>query len=274
MLTPEQIKILDELKAGFLLAAAADTFDPSQVRRLLSGCAELAEIVKRLSRSRPEEYAFPAHAALMNDHNATAFVMRLRGRVLIEQKIRLDGVRAERAAVINHTVAAAVEEALLVVRPYVRIYGPASSPVSERLSEARLSLAVDGDLLIDRGLLRDHLADEQGLGFRGEAFSLRHLMPRTGPGGLSFFRAVQASPYTNPQFGLIPNDLGWQIQSNDEIGMFLPNGSIITVDLEDLKTFETDPVMLTVGVVACQYTTKSDHALPKRKQDWSPRDPS
>jgi hypothetical protein len=258
MLTPEQIKKLDELKACFLLAAGSEN---AEMRKLLVGCAELAEIVKGLSRSRPEEYAFPAHAALMNDHNATAFVMRLRGRVLIEQKIRLDGVRAERPAVINHPVVCAVE---------------ASSPFRERLSEARLSLAIDGDLLIERGLLRDHLADEQGLGFRGEAFSLRNLMPRTGPGGFSFFRAVHAIPDAHPQFGLMPNgpDLGWQIQSGDEIGMFLPNGSTITVDLEDLRGLETDPLMLTVGVVACQYTTKSDHALPKRKQDWSPRDPA
>lgn len=270
MLTHEQLARLQEHERRLAATPLDQPFVAEALRDVILA-------LRHLSRPRPDEHEFKTYAAIVNDISAVAYAMRLDCPVAIEQRAvlgahRVDG-RLHGQPVFEHLVTVDVCNALLVVRPWIRISEPVTPEIIDRLSSARITFAVDDDAILDGTSLRDHLIGPDGYGLKHQAFTFKGLM--SGAGGGAFFRAVELEP-TNPGVAVMANwntaPPGMNAISEKELGMMIPNGSKITIDVHGIEGLG-NPVTVTTGLVAALYSTRSSRTLPKRKQDWSPRDP-
>ncbi len=176
----------------------------------------------------------PEYAALINPNACAAYAMRCEGRQDIKQRnviatgSTFDGttVIADQT-ILSTTTKSAVCDAKMFVTPFVELYNDVSLAYASAFVTSRLSFDIDGEKVVNKSAVNNHLLCPACLIARQPTDSLTILLG------------------CNCELGLL--------------GMcqmfFLPNGTEITAILEDIPA-GGGSLNVVAGVILVDYTTK------------------
>ena len=223
----------------------------------------LCDLVQRLARLKPTEEDFPTYAALINCMTTNAFAMRFVDAFPLEQETRLIEGHAAQLELLDHTTENAVCDALLCVRPYIRLIEPHDERMLNRLARhGLLRVSLDGELVFD-GSVEEHLIGFDGYGLRRKPFQFR-------AAGTLFSGADLEPPPPTPN-PIIPTE--GEGAPGAQRGVFLPNGSRIRISFTGVTLLKNEHLLLSTGIVAGHYTTSASGGRTSRKsrKEWDPR---
>ncbi len=197
----------------------------------------LVRKVDMLSRLGPEDFDFPNYVGLVNQIACTAFAMRYGRGCHFRKETLLDAGRMPATVpLLDITTSNPVCDAILVVRPFVRVASDTPPRMVDELRREQMRMTIDGDEVV-MGSIDDHLVGPDGWGIRKIPFSFK-------PPGQTLFLGVHL-------------DDQQQARADHMIGIMVPNGSVISVDLVLCDGILSEPILLTTGLVAATYTTKA-----------------
>lgn len=195
----------------------------------------LCETIKNLTYRAPDDYSFPEYLALINPFAGNAYALRFKERHPIECKSRFEG--AARHTLLDHTTTNQLTDAVILIRPYIRLHRPMVdwSVISDFLSSEVL-MTVDGERVL-MTTVNDHLIFQDGSFSRKFPWKFVRRYPNQ-----SFFTAClidgeNVADGANPQ------------------GIACPNATRIVVELSRSQPF-SGVLALTTGLVAASYTTE------------------
>lgn len=196
----------------------------------------LLGLVRRISDLKPEEYLFPQYAALVNLMSDSAYAMRYaRRESFLKETQILTTTHPYDIDLLDWTTSSRVCDAILLIRPFVRLSPGTPAAVRAQVGKWRSTLTIDGEDLEKGMLLDDILVQENGDGVRKNPFSFSKNVAGLFPGcGLSERQ---------------------EADRDDQYGVMLPNGSRVNLVI----SFERpeQEIRITAGVVAASYTTKA-----------------
>lgn len=245
LLTPEELQLLDQV------AEAQD-----------SNIAKLRDAVWRLAKIKVSEGFFPKYMGVIDDNTLKAFACGLVGNVSMGQgRLVWDGGKTptEYCTLATKKLECGTSELFLVARPCIRI-SESVTPETRRRLAALGTLCVTVQNLPIRsdesnemfmeplendgvhhhvytGPLSNFLADESGYGV--------HRQPSVLKAPEKYLSGVFSSGTVDDQINCHPADLG----------IFLPNGVIISVDL-NYPIMADEVVTLDTGLVMARYSAK------------------
>ncbi len=180
----------------------------------------LCDLIQRLARLKPTEEDFPEYAALINSTTGYAFALKFTNTVPLERETHIHEGHPTQLGLFDHTTENAVCDALLCVRPYIRLVRPHDERMLDRLArQGRIRVDIDGERVINNGSVEEHLVDFDGYGLRRKPFQFQataELLP-----------GANLEP-TPPTPGLIAPSEG-EGTPGIKRGIFLPNGSRIQI---------------------------------------------
>lgn len=196
-------------------------------------------------------FEFPEGAALVNTFVGNAFVMRYQKPERIAEGVTVDTGKNRKSVPImvqalKTELQCNVCNAILFVAPYVKIVSEIVSSgrrgLRRDLRDARFTLAIDGEKVVPDGKVTDCLVDPDGN------------MPATAWPDLSretaLFTGFEYSVFDKHKLGM-----SWQYRpSGLPLGLFLPNASLVNIELRNLPAGHGE-VKLEAGLVAAMYTT-------------------
>jgi hypothetical protein len=215
----------------------------AKVGQLTNGISEdvlwLCDLVERLAKLTPEEYDFQKLLALVNHVSQTAYALRYDRREVMWKTTTLSPENTkENIHLLEVTTQSQVCDAVLVVRPYVRLMPGTTEEAMEELRKGLVSFYVDGLDVTQRCLIDEFLVRPDGSGIRRRpwAFSI-------SPTNASVFPAT------------LLDDLQ-QALPNEQVGVFLPNGTHVILMLRMEEALKQE-ITVKAGLVAARYTTKA-----------------
>jgi hypothetical protein len=246
LITPEE-----ERRVKSIAAAAVDDGKKDVVW--------LCALVQRLLKLKPTEEDFPAYAAVIDRNMCAAFAVKFLNTIHVEQSSYLQGNLDAQTTVtlLDYTTQAAVCDAILCVRPYVRLVKPRVEEALEQLSrQVRIWVEIDGELVLNGGPLEEHLVGPDGYGKRRKPFHFRvptkHQNFYLGVGELQGESRREAVP--------------------TERGVFLPNSSKVRIWMSGIKLARGEVMDLSTGLVLGLYSTKgldAQHTVEfKPRKEW------
>lgn len=210
-----------------------------------------------LDRPAFEEFRFPTTVGLINEPHGNAFWMRWKNKELIRHRWEsLGGLKPGRHVVLDYMSTLSVYEAILVVRPYVRLELPERGNSVTTLRRATLGLAMEEfnkkeqrqetTTIIPDDPLDDHLICPDGKVFRKlpYAFSLDRL---------NVFHA--GLPVQTAVVDGVVGTIRESVKRSDELGFFIPHGTRLIMCL-DVPDAIDENVALFAGLVASRYSTQ------------------
>lgn len=262
-----QSKLTDKKDRGshpLLTAAEAELIDKlteSENPDLL----RLLEAVRRLSKLKMHEGAFPLYAAVIDHIRCSAFAAMLVEKLPVgRSQLTWEGGKTptEHCQLLSTTLKCPTTDLVLVARPCLRIPDSMSRDTRERLADlGRLCVTVQNlpvcsstnnkmfHTPIERseiahhiwqGSLADFLADENGYGIQRQPATLSR-DPRNPIEGL---------------FGTGKLD-EYQQAYPDDFGVFLASGTVVSIDI-NYPILKDETVVIDTGLVMARYTTKKD----------------
>lgn len=211
-----------------------------------------------MAPQRADEFLFPSYAALVSHHTipCKAFPMRFFQRLNLMKEVSVDqGALGEGLAIPLTTIECEVCDAVMVVRPWVRVHPGVPEAVFSEFRKCALTLLCDGERLI-----RECPIDEFLLGPREETFRTGYasINPQTSQ------IAVYAAGRPGPENG--------ESTIEPEYGCFVVNKTRISIELSILdhvaveyskgprewspRSFPPTPFKISAGLTAAKYTTK------------------
>ena len=227
----------------------------------------LCALVQRLARLKPTEEDFPAYAALINSTSSSAFAMRFVGAFPLERETRLLEGHPAQLELFDHTTENAVCDALLCIRPYIRLVEPHDERMLDRLARhGLLRVSLDGERVFD-GSAEEHLIGFDGYGLRRKPFQFQAT-------GCLFSGADLEQPLLTSNLNIPAEGEG---APGTKRGVFLPNSSRITIHFTGITLQRNEQLLLSTGLVAGSYTTRADGVLAsppgrRSRKEWDPRD--
>jgi hypothetical protein len=242
LLHPEELELLHEM---------AGTADPN--------LAKLRDAIWRLAKLKVSEGDFPKYAAMIDDERCIGYACLLVEKIPVGHgRLVWDGAKTpiENCTLVTKKLECGTSELFLVARPCIRIAESVMPETRRRLADlGNLCVTVQNLPLrshessemfmspaerdgvahhIWRGPLVDFLADENGYGIHRQPSVLR--APRI------------------PVTGIFPSGiLDEQLQAHPaDLGIFLANGTVISVDLH-YPILATEIVVLDTGLVMARY---------------------
>ncbi len=224
----------------------------------------LCDLVQRLARLKPTEEDFPTYAALINPVSNSAFAMKFVEAIPLEQETHIHHGHPPQLELLNHTTENAVCDAILCVRPYIRLVEPHDGRILDRLARRGLvQVTIDGDLVFN-GSIEEHLIGFDGYGLRRKPFQFQVV------DGL--FQGSDVTP--NPPGPGLQVPVEGVGATGVKRGVFLPNDSKIKIRLAGVDLQEGERLLLSTGLVLGHYTTRATggRTLRKSRKEWDPRD--
>ncbi len=224
----------------------------------------LCNLVQRLARMKPTEEDFPAYAALVNPISNTPFAMRFVDVIPLERETRIPYGHPLQLELLNHTTENEVCDALLCVRPYIRLAEPHNERVLDQLARHGLvRITIDGELVFD-GSAEEHLIGFDGYGLRRKPFQFRAT-------GALFPGANLPGTMSPTDYLVVPTE--GDGAAGTERGIMLPNRSEIKIWLAGIDLQKDEHLLLSTGLVLGHYTTKASGSRASRKsrKEWDPR---
>ncbi len=227
----------------------------------------LCDLVQRLARLKPTEEDFPAYAALINHMASNAFAMRFVDAFPLERETRLLKGHPAQLELLNHITENSVCDALLCIRPYIRLVEPHDERMLDRLARhGLLRVSLDGELVFD-GSAEEHLIGFDGYGLRRKPYQFQ------ATGCLFSGADLERPPPTTSL--VIPVE--GEGAPGAKRGVFLPNGSRVTIHFTGITLQRDESLLLSTGLVMGYYTTRAEgvRASPPRRpsrKEWDPRD--
>jgi hypothetical protein len=245
LLQPDELELLHEM---------AETADPN--------LAKLRDAIWRLAKLKVSEGDFPKYAAMIDEERCNGYACKLVEKIPVGHgRLVWDGAKTptENCTLVTKELECEAENLFLVARPCIRIAGSVALETRQRLADlGNLCVTVQNLPIrshessqmfmepaerdgvahhIWRGPLADFLADENGYGVHRQPSVLR--APRI------------------PVDGIFPSGvLDDQIQAHPaDLGIFLANGTVISVDLH-YPILATETVVLDTGLVMARYETR------------------
>lgn len=212
----------------------------------------LCELVERLSRATPTEWNFPKFAALFSPTSTAAFGLRYAGLVRNEQGYSFrpgHDIARHRVDVFTEKFFCAVCDAILCIRPYIRMESPpegrkdwmpsATKQLRAMVEKATIRLEIDDVVVIDDEPAEAYLIGLDGAGLR------RH------PSNIRVAPDYPLQFYTfEDDFQVVPSDYG----------VFIANNSMVKISILGLAAHPQQRVVLGTGLVMARYTTsKVEH---------------
>lgn len=214
-------------------------------------------IAMALDRPAYDEFRFPLVVALVNPTVAEAFLMRWKNKELLRQRCEFrEALRPGRHVIFSHTVTASIMEAILVVRPYIRLELPDDDLAIMALRRATVSFQMT-DLRQDKtpmetidiftnDPLDDHLICPDGKVFRRLPYVF----------SLDRQKILMAGhPKTEVTHLGMTAKIGEVAEVYPELGFFVPDGTRLVMAIDVPDPVE-GPVSLISGLVASRYSTK------------------
>lgn len=198
--------------------------------------AWLCATVERLSRTTHDQFEFPPFCALVNFVASNAVQLRF---------VAVEDHRSPPLEFFENAVVFDIErprisnvEALLVVRPYIRLVEEPSEPVLEEIFASKMSVRI-ADETVCEAPVHEILMRPDGTGFRRAPFS---------------FPRPPSDTLTHGAARMGYND---DVLENELIGRFLPIDTPIEVSVALRRVARLpEPVKIVAGIVAARYTTK------------------
>ncbi len=224
----------------------------------------LCNLVQHLAQLKPTEEDFPEYAALINPMTTNAFAMKFVDATPLERETRIHNEHPAQVELLNHTTEDAVCDAVLCVRPYIRLIEPRDERVLDRLARQSLvRVTLDGELVFD-GSAEEHLIGFDGYGLQRKPFQFR------ASGAL--FSGAELGPNPPALDPIVPTE--GEGAPGAKRGVFLPNGSKIEIWLAGIDLQTDEHLLLSTGLVLAHYTTRASGGRTSRKsrKEWDPRD--
>lgn len=203
--------------------------------------AEIAwifETIKKLSHCGPDDYSFPDRFALFNPITRLAFRMRHKETLLVESSATFNDFYGGNT-ILRHITSNNPPEAVMLIRPYIRIHGPADQASVQGLRGSTLSMYVDEEEVL-RTPIDEHLILEDGSFPRKNRWKVK-----TRPNSCAYL----ACPMQGEEAHVaIPE------------GIACASASVITVSMFPGRQF-FGAVTLVTGLVAARYTTQGVEPL-------------
>jgi len=177
-------------------------------------------------------FVAPEFAALINPNACAAYAMRCEGRQDVKQRTVIatgttTGSLLAAQTILSHTTKSQVCDAKMFITPFVEVYNDLSLSYASQFVLALLTFDIDGEKVINKSAVNNHLLCPACLIARQPTDSLTVLLG------------------CDCELGLL--------------GMcqmfFLPNGTEITATLDDVPTGAGD-LNVVAGVIMVDYTTK------------------
>lgn len=221
LLSKEDNKRISLLRAESMKAGAIIT--PADM-------AWICETIKKLAHCGPDDYLFPERLALFNPITQLAFAMRYGETLLLEQSFKFRGPFLG-ANLFHHQTSIQPPEAVMLIRPYIKIVPPADPAAVLSLRGSTLQMEVDGEKVL-RTPIDEHLILEDGSFQRKNRWQFRP----SHQGCL-----YRACPLVD---GNAHVDTTW--------GIGCQNGTVIAVSLFPDQPFQGE-ITLVTGLVAARY---------------------
>ncbi len=243
MLTPKEAEALARVQVTYSAALEGRKADlAASVDDVLSLC----DAVKRLARLKPGEFDFPQYIGLADQARGQAYAMKYVALVPAEKIHQwTDGLG--RATGLDFVGACEAYEAFFCARPYVEVLEPRSADALEEMRKARLSVLVDGDIVVVRKApVEQFLVGPDGYGVRRKPFTFAGIVPR----GLMCVMTLIQNPSVDNRPEAGPPELGLGIRNTERL----------RIELDDLPQ---RPMKVRVGAVIALYTTRDPDAGAK-----------
>lgn len=197
-------------------------------------CAWLCELARRLAFLRPDDYDFPEYLAYVNQIAEKAFAMRFVQTVDLTAVVKLSPGKYKDPTVLDHSTDDRASDALVVVRPFVRLHAPCSNEVVEYFRGLSLKLNIDGTPVIHEPL-EEHLIGPRGENYRKNLWRVRWLEGHLYP--------------------VVLLDDEQKADGRRKVGIGCPHGTRLQLSISRLP--EDVEATFTAGFVAARYSTRS-----------------
>jgi hypothetical protein len=180
--------------------------------------------------------AFPERIAVVYPDRTKGCPIKFSHEEMISNKVALLDGKEQPVVALRHTTVSNVCDAILIIRPYVRILD-GEGPVS-----GKLTFRIDREVVLDRIPLEGYLVEDMKDPMLDTPIEVPKDVPLFGSGTLTQENVVL---------------------SKQNYGIFAPHKSYLEVDLDDALC-PKGPVLLEVGCIAATYTTKGFDVPHKR----------
>ena len=189
---------------------------------------------------------FPAHAVLLNRLlSCPTIPLGFLESIPGEQNHRLVGPADAWTQIYDHTIMTAVCDAVLCLRPFVRLENPQDPTLLDRIArDGRLRVEIDDYRALDDAPAGAHLVGFDGHWLRPEAFRFHAPTNQRSVFGV------------DEMTGKLP-----KVDPAAEQGVFVVNDTRIKIWLSGIDLKEDDAFISSTGLIAARYSTK----LPKRQ---------
>lgn len=223
-----------------ILGRYTEGLDPASqdVRRLG------AMLLKVASYSR-DEYLFPQRATLVNPIVGNAFLMMFKRREHLCQEM-LVPAGVDQIDVFFKALQALVTDAILFVRPFIRLLEKPSDKVLDQFAMAEVSVKVDGEEIGHGAAVSDLLVAQHGSRVPWSFMGLDK-------------ESCLFEAYKTPEdieIGPVGNYVNYKPNVRDRIGLFLPNDTNLIMKLKFSPSELGEDLRIVSGLVAATYKAR------------------
>ncbi len=204
----------------------------------------------RTNLSHPDEFDFPDYTALLNRKKEIAYAVRRflkpdwKASCGVAENTLPDGVET-----FFHKAECGVNNAFMVVRPWVRVHANTPEDLFEQLRRCTIQCKFDDDALVDWAPIDDFLIAQDGGGIRGWSPIID---------GMGFKHVYIACE-------LHPKEL--TADPAKKLGIFVPNHTVVRVEIKAPKDLKHPAFEIITGFTVMEYTTEpeeksSDFMMP------------
>jgi len=200
-------------------------------------CIWLCDLASRLAFLRPDDYDFPTYLAYVNQTSGQAYAMRFKDSVDLSVTLTLVPGKLSDSTIFDHSTSNRDTDAVIVVRPYIRLHAPCPVETIEVFRKRFLKFSVDHVVILNSPV-EEHLIGPSGEIYRKGLWKLRYLSKDS-----FLFLAC-----------LLDKDQ--QVDVEEKVGVACPHGSRLQLDISGGLEVDKE-LTFTAGLVAARYTTKS-----------------
>lgn len=198
----------------------------------------LCTLLETIAALRHDECVFPQYAALINQLPRTAYALRLLKQQRIAKVSSIESLGTSDLDLLDSHVQCPDSDAVMVVRPYIRLHAGTSPDEVEEFRKAEFSFLVDRQTVLDHVSVEEVLVLPENTALRKMPF----VMPEGMPGNIHVSGRV---------------DTLNQADRDPVLGIFAVNGDRLNLVLHPSPYRPEKPLNLTAGLVAARYTSKA-----------------